>query len=140
MTDATEVTIQLYRSDREGGEGFAFPESDHHYGADIDRLIDELAGGPNELDRKVKPPNFQLAQDARVRLHESGPEVIIPLIEAVAAVVSAITPLLVAWVQKPSREIIIIHAGDVVGRGKLTPNDILDLDFPPGRGGIGNEP
>jgi hypothetical protein len=59
-----------------------------------------------------------------VRLHEFGPEVIAPLIGAVASLVGAIAPLLVAWVQKPSREIIIIHAGNEIGRGNLRPDEI----------------
>jgi len=123
MTNRSEVRIQLYRDDREGGEGFEFPENDHRYGADIDLLIDELAGGADKLDRKAEPPSRDIAQGARIELHEIGPD-IVALIGAAASLIGAVTPLLVAWIQKPTREIVIYHRDKEVARGNLTPDQV----------------
>ncbi len=88
-----EAIIEFHREDRE-------PQGNYHYGAEIDSLLDELVGAPDGILRDESlpdPPPIPFGgSDARLQLHESGPEIIAGIQTAIG-IVGTITSLFGAW-------------------------------------------
>jgi hypothetical protein len=110
---AQPIVVQFYRWDREsdldpGLELSAKPEEyrlfEHSYGDDIDRLVDELAGPDQPLDRSIDWPTATLPDSEVVMvLHEDGPTFQL-ILEQLPAFVSAATGLFSAWVAWRSKK------------------------------------
>ena len=87
-----EAIIEFFRWDRD-------PQGNYHYGPEIDRLLDELAG-PGAIIRdemKPDPPPIPVAGfDARLQLHESGPE-IFAAVHAALEIIGTSATLFGAW-------------------------------------------
>ena len=97
------VFVRFQRWDRESDLVPSVAELDweravHHYGSEIDELLDQLVGGADRLDRASTLPAGELPDsDITVELHEGGPEFAFAL-EQLPAFVSAATGVFSAWV------------------------------------------
>jgi len=90
------VVVRFRRWDRENDLDPAFAElgcerAVHHYGSEIDELLNQLVGGADRFDRASALPTARvLNSDVTVDLHEGGPEFAFAL-EQLPAFVSAAT-------------------------------------------------